>query len=213
MRALVFVEHHRDELSKGSLGVLTKAADLDREVAAVIVGGPEVKALASEVGGFGATTVYVAEDESFDPPLPQPRVDVLAKVVRDGGYDAVLFSNSVLAADIAGGLAARLDAGLNWDLVDILDSGDDLIGKRPALGDSVVVDVGWRSTPRLALFRAGSFQAVETNGQPQVEDVSVELESHSRAAKVVDQVIQSESGPSLESAEVIVTGGAFTIST
>jgi len=132
MRALVFVEHHRDELSKGSLGVLTKAADLDREVAAVIVGGPEVKALASEVGGFGATTVYVAEDESFDPPLPQPRVDVLAKVVRDGGYDAVLFSNSVLAADIAGGLAARLDAGLNWDLVDILDSGDDLIGKRPA---------------------------------------------------------------------------------
>ena len=207
MRALVFVEHHRDELSKGSLGVLTKAADLDREVAAVIVGGPEVKALASEVGGFGATTVYVAEDESFDPPLPQPRVDVLAKVVRDGGYDAVLFSNSVLAADIAGGLAARLDAGLNWDLVDILDSGDDLIGKRPALGDSVVVDVGWRSTPRLALFRAGSFQAVEKNGQPQVQDVSVELESHSRAAKIVDQVIQSEGGPSLESAEVIVTGG------
>ena len=56
-------------------------------------------------------------------PLPQPRVDVLAKLVRDEGFDAVLFAQSVLASDVAAGLAARLDAGLNWDLVDL--AGDD----------------------------------------------------------------------------------------
>jgi electron transfer flavoprotein alpha subunit len=207
MSTLVFVEHHGDEPSKGALGVLAKACELDSEVAAVIVGGTEVKGLATEVGKFGAATVYVAEDDALYPPLPQPRVDVLAKVVREGGYDTVLFSNSVLAADVAGGLAARLDAGLNWDLTDIVSSGSDLIGKRPALSDSLLVDVGWRSTPRIALCRAGSFQAVERGGQPQVRDVSVDLESHSQGAKVVDQVIQPEGGPSLENAEVIVTGG------
>ena len=116
-------------------------------------------------------------------------------------------SNSVLAADIAGGLAARLDAGLNWDLVDIITRDGDLIGKRPALSDSVLVDVGWRSSPRLALCRAGSFQSVERGTQPSVQPVSVELESHSRAARIVDQVTQPEGGPSLEAAEVIVTGG------
>ena len=52
-------------------------------------------------------------------PLPQPRVDVLAKLVRDEGFDTVLFAQSVLAADVAAGLAARLGAGLNWDLVDL----------------------------------------------------------------------------------------------
>jgi len=207
MSTLVFVEHHGDELSKGPLGVLAKACELDTEVAAVIVGGTEVKALAAEVGRFGAATVHVAEDDALSPPLPQPRVDVLAKVVRDGGYDTVLFSNSVLAADVAGGLAARLDAGLNWDLTDIVVSGGDLIGKRPALSDSVLVDVGWRSTPRIALCRAGSFQADERGGQAKVLDVSVDLENHSKAAQVVDQVIQPEGGPSLENAEVIVTGG------
>jgi electron transfer flavoprotein alpha subunit len=207
MSILVFVEHHGDELSKGSLGVLAKACELDTEVAAVLVGGTEVKALATEVGRFGAATVYVAEDDALYPPLPQPRVDVLAKVVREGGYDTVLFSNSVLAADVAGGLAARLDTGLNWDLTDIVQSGGELIGKRPALSDSLLVDVGWRSTPRIALCRAGSFQAAETGGQPKVEDLSVDLESHSQAAKVVDQVIQPEGGPSLENAAVIVTGG------
>jgi electron transfer flavoprotein alpha subunit len=208
MATLVFLEHHGDELQKGALGVLAKAAGLgDGDVTAVLVGGG-VRALAAQAGKYGASKVIVAEDASFEPPLPQARVDVLAKVVQDGGYDTVLFANSVLAADIASGLAARLDAGLNWDLADVSLDGGTLVGKRPALQDSVLVDVGWKSTPRLALFRSGSFDAVETGGgEPQVEDVQVELEAHSQAAKVVDQQLEDSSGPSIEDAEVIVAGG------
>ncbi len=208
MATLVFLEHHGDELQKGSLGVLAKAAGLgDGDVTAVLVGGG-VRALATQAGTYGASKVIVAEDATLEPPLPQARVDVLAKVVQDGGYDTVLFANSVLAADIASGLAARLDAGLNWDLSDVSLDGGTLVGKRPALQDSVLVDVGWKSTPRLALFRSGSFDAVETGGgEPQVEDVTVELEAHSQAAKVVDQQLEESSGPSIEDADVIVAGG------
>ena len=208
MPILVFLEHHGNELQKGSLGVLSKAAQLGGgDVAAVLVGGG-VKALAAEAGTYGATKVHVAEDASLEPPLPQARVDVLAKVVRDGGYDTVLFANSVLAADIAAGLAARLDAGLNWDLADVALQDGVLVGKRPALQDSVLADVGWKSEPRLALFRSGSFDATPTGGgEPQVEEVAVELEEHSRGAKVVDQQLEESSGPSIEDADVIVAGG------
>jgi len=206
MSTLVFLEHHGSELQKGSLGVLSKAATLG-DADAVLVGGG-VKALAPEAGTFGARKVYVAEDDSLEPPLPQARVDVIAKVVQDGGYDTVLFANSVLAADIAAGLSARLDAGLNWDLTDIELRDGTLIGKRPALQDSVVVDVGWRSTPRLALFRAGSFDAAATSGgEPEVADVSAEYEAHSQSAKVVSQEQEQGSGPSIEDADVIVAGG------
>ena len=208
MSVLVFLEHHGAELQKGSLGVLAKAATLgDEDVAAVLVGGG-VSALASAAGKFGAGKVYVAEDDSLEPPLPQARVDVLAKVVRDGGYDTVLFANSVLAADIAAGLAARLDAGLNWDLIDVESRDGALVGKRPALQDSILVDVGWKAEPRLALFRAGSFDAGEGSaGEPQVENVSVEHEDYSRSAKVVSQEQEESSGPSIEDADVIVAGG------
>ena len=207
MPTLVFVEHHGSELQKGSLGVLAKAASLGGEVTAVLAGGG-VKALASQLGKYGATKVVVADDASLEPPLPQARVDVLAAVVRDGGYDTVLFANSVLAADIAAGLAARLDAGLNWDLSDLVQQDGQLVGKRPALQDSVLVDVGWKSEPRLALFRAGSFDAVENGGgEPQVEEVAVSLEEHSRGAKVVDQQLEEATGPSIEDAEIIVAGG------
>jgi len=169
MSVLVFLEHHGSELQKGALGVLTKAASLgETDVGAVLVGGG-VRALAAEAGTYGATSVYVVDDASLDPPLPQSRVDVIANVVREHGYETILFANSVLAADVAAGLAARLDAGLNWDLADVVSENGTLVGKRPALQDSVYVDVGWRSTPRIALFRAGSFDAAQTGGgAPQV---------------------------------------------
>jgi electron transfer flavoprotein alpha subunit len=206
MATLVFLEHHGRDLQKGSLGVLSKAASLG-DAAAVLL-GDGVRALAGEAGRFGAAKVYVAEDASLDPPLPQPRVDVLAQVVREGGYDTVLLANSVLAADVAAGLAARLDAGLNWDLVDLEQRDGDLVGKRPALGDSVYVDVGWTSEPRIGLFRAGSFDATAGGGGgPEVVEVTPQLESHSAAARIVEQELEQASGPSIEDADVIVAGG------
>jgi electron transfer flavoprotein alpha subunit len=208
VNVLVFLEHHEGELAKGPLGVLGKAAALgDGQVAAVLVGGGALAALAAQAGKFGATTVYVAQDDSLDPPLPQPRVDVLADVVRTGGFDTVLFSNSVLAADVAAALAARLDAGLNWDLVDITNDNGELVGKRPALQDSILIDVGWRSAHRIALFRSGSFEASSTGGEARVETVDVQLRHHSRGASIVSQNHRDDKGPSLEDAEIIVAGG------
>jgi electron transfer flavoprotein alpha subunit len=208
VNVLVFLEHHEGELAKGPLGVLAKAATLaDGQVAAVLVGGGALTALGTQAGKFGATTVYVAQDDSLDPPLPQPRVDVLADVVQTGGFDTVLFSNSVLAADVAAALAARLDAGLNWDLVDITNDAGELVGKRPALQDSILIDVGWRSPHRIALFRSGSFEAATTGGEARVETVAVQLRDHSRGASIVSQNHREDKGPSLEDAEIIVAGG------
>src|SRR5436309_15241574 len=207
MSTLVFLEHHGDELLKGSLGVLSKAATLGgAEVAGVVIGSG-VRALADQAGEFGAAKVYVADDAQLEAPLPQPRVDVLAQLVRDQGIGTVLFGNSVLAADVAAGLAARLDAGLNWDLTDLVEQDGKLVGKRPALQDSVYVDVGWKSEPRIALFRSGSFDPTESAGEAQVEDAAVEVQEFSKAATMVEQAHAESEGPSIEDAQVIVAGG------
>jgi electron transfer flavoprotein alpha subunit len=207
MATLVFLEHHGSELSKASLGVLSKAASLGDEDVTGIIAGSDVRALGDEAGKFGAAKVYVADDPQLQAPLPQPRVDVIAGLVRDQGFDTVLFANSVLAADVAAGLAARLDAGLNWDLTDIVNEDGRLIGKRPALQDSVYVDVGWTSEPRLALFRSGSFDPNATGGSAEIEDLQVELEDFSTAARMIDQAHEESEGPSIEDAQIIVAGG------
>ena len=169
--------------------------------------GSGVKDLAAQAGRYGAKRVFIADDPALEAPLPQPRVDVISALVRDQGFGTVLFAASVLAADVAGGVAARLDAGLNWDLNDLEDQGGTLIGKRSALGDTVRADVGWTSEPRLGLVRAGSFEAAETGGEPTVEDVPVSLEDFSSLAVLVEQTHEESSGPSIEDADILVTGG------
>jgi electron transfer flavoprotein alpha subunit len=206
MSTLVFLEHHGTALQKGALGVLSKAAELDPDTSGVVVGSG-VGSLAPEAGRFGAARVYVADDPSLEAPLPQPRVDVISRLVRDKGFDTVLFAASVLSADIAGGLSSRLDAGLNWDLGDLVTQDGTLVGKRSALGDTILVDVGWTAEPRLALVRAGSFDPVERAAEGAVEEIPVELEDFSSAATMVEQAHEEQTGPSIEDADILVTGG------
>jgi electron transfer flavoprotein alpha subunit len=201
-KTLVFLEHHDDALQKGSLGVLSKAAQVGGEVAGVVAGSG-VSGLATSAGAYGASTVHVADDERLSAPLPQPRVDVLAKLVRDEDYDTVLFAQSVLAADVAAALAARLGAGLNWGLVDF----DGEQGKAPQLQDTVVVDVGWSTPVRVGIFRAGALDPVETGGSAEVRDAAVELEDFSLQAEMLERAHAEQQGPSIEDADVIVAGG------
>jgi electron transfer flavoprotein alpha subunit len=83
-----------------------------------------------------------------------------------------------------------------------------LVGKRPALQDTVFVDVGWKSEPRIALFRTGSFDPISKDtGQAQIVDVELQLEEFSTRAKMIEQAHAEESGPSIEDADVVVAGG------
>jgi electron transfer flavoprotein alpha subunit len=116
----------------------------------------------------------------------------------------------VLSADVAAGLAARLDAGLNWDLTDLVEENGRLVGKRPALGDSVYADVGWTSEPRLALIRSGTFEPEEradAGAEAEVVKIEPRLQDFSLAARMVEQAHEESEGPSIEDADVIVAGG------
>ena len=193
-KTLVFLEHHEGAVQKGSLGVLAKV-----DGAHGVVIGSGVRDVADGLG----TLVWSADDERLAAPLPQPRVDVIAKLVADEGYDTVLFAQSVLAADVAAGLAARLGAGLNWGLVDF----DGEKGRAPQLQDTVVVEVGWSSPVRIGIFRAGALDATALSGTSEVRDAAVELEDFSTLAEMVEQAHAEQQGPSIEDADVIVAGG------
>jgi electron transfer flavoprotein alpha subunit len=205
VKFLVFLEHYEGELEKGGLGVLSKAASLGEAEGAVL--GPGASEAGTRAGAFGASKVYACENDALSAPLPQPRVDALAALVEQSAPDAVLFGASVLAADIAAGLSARLDAGLNWDLTDLVLSGEELVGKRPALGDTVLVDVAWTSSPRLALVRSGALDPVESGGSAEVEQFEPTFSDFSSLATLVEQTHEESSGPSIEDADIIVAGG------
>ena len=111
---------------------------------------------------------------------------MLADLVRRfPNFDTILLSNSVLAGDIAAGLAARLEAGINWDLVDLELRDGEPVGTQPMLQDSVLAEVGWRSPQRVALFRPGSFEAVPsaTEREPAIESLTVDALAGTRSPR------------------------------
>jgi electron transfer flavoprotein alpha subunit len=122
MATLVFLEHHEGELQKGSLGALSKAAELaGGDVAAVLVGSG-IADLAAEAGKYGALSVFVADDSALEKPLPQPRVDALAQLVREQGFDTVVFAWTpastgtwlIWCARTASSWASGLHSGTRW---------------------------------------------------------------------------------------------------
>jgi electron transfer flavoprotein alpha subunit len=202
---LVFLEHYHGELEKGGLGVLGKAASLGDAVGVVL--GEGAAGVAAGAGTFGASKAYACEAAELASPLPQPRVDALATLVEQVSPDAVLFGASVLSADIASGLATRLDAGLNWDLTDLAVKDGELVGTRPALGDTVIAEVGWKGSPKLGLIRSGTFDPVESGGSAEVETFETTFSDFSTLATLDEQTQEESSGPSIEDADIIVAGG------
>jgi electron transfer flavoprotein alpha subunit len=205
VKSLVFLEHYQGALEKGGLGVLGKAASLGD--AAGVVLGEGAAEVAAGAGAFGAAKVYACDAPELASPLSQPRVDALATLVEKTSPDAVLFGASVLSADVASGLAARLGAGLNWDLTDLSVKDGELVGTRPALGDTVIAEVGWKGEPKLGMIRSGTFDPVESGGAAEVETFETPFSDFSTLATLVEQTQEESSGPSIEDADIIVAGG------
>lgn len=211
MRVLVYVEDRDGEPTADSLAAVAKAAQLTGNAAAVLC-GDRVTALGPRVCAAGAAHVYVADDPTLAAPLPQPRVDVLAALVRQHELDTVLFATSSLTTDVAGALANRLQAGLNWDLVDLELRGGELAGRRLALQDSVLVEVGWQGSPRLALLRPAAFGPdppgpAGVAGEPAVEAYPAVIEPWSAQVRLVERRAEEAGASSIGDAELVVAGG------
>src|SRR3989475_6450759 len=136
---LTYALHYEGEFNKNSLGAVSEAAKLAKEIGgeagAVVVGeGDDLSdELCQTLGKYGASKVYRAKAPEG---LAQPVVDVMAKVIQDEGYKYALFGGGLLGFEVGAGLAARLDAGAGMEVTEGKAAGGKLVGVRPILPDS-----------------------------------------------------------------------------
>jgi electron transfer flavoprotein alpha subunit len=203
---LVFVEERDGTLVPGSVALLTKVRELGAEPIALLCGSG-VRELAGSLGRHGAARVLVADDPALAGPLAAPRADVVAAVVAEHGVDTLLFENSALTADVAAAVAARLEAGVNWDLVDLRIENDELVGQRLALTDTALVDVGWTGNLRVAVLRRGVLDLGESSAGADVPVQDVTLPDGPRHVSIRERAEGTGEQASIETAEVVVAGG------
>jgi electron transfer flavoprotein alpha subunit len=201
---------HDDEgnFNKNSQGALSEAAklagELGTEAAAVVVGDVADDAAAG-LGAYGVSKVYRCKEAPEG--LAQPIVDVMAKVMTDNDFSYALFGGGLLGFEIGAGLTARLNAGVTMEVTQVNVQDGKLVAERPILQDSQIADVGYVDDPGIIIGRLNAFDANESGGTAEVEDVQVELSEWSTKAKMVTRGEQRGADVNIEDANILVGGG------
>ena len=200
----VVAESSNGSLSATSLELLSHARSFNVPVAVITWGGDA----AAEAGQYGATTVYDVGD--LGGVLPgAPVASAIAGLVSSvGAPDAILIPASYDGRDIAGRLSARLDRPVLTNVTNIVDDGG-LVTEHPVFGGTQIVNARFTGEgPGIIVVRAKSFAAEPSGGAPAaVVAAPVGTLGAEGAAKIVTSHVEERTGPKLEEAAVVVSGG------
>ena len=203
----VFAEASGGKVASISLELLTRARELADTTEAVVGGDGE--SVAAELGAHGATTVHATGDLGDGLVGPAVASAIAAAIEGGNAPDAVLFGTTYDGRDVAGRLSVKLGAPVITNVVELEQADGSLVGTEPVFGGTVNVSTRFNgSGVGLFLVRPKSFAAEESGGAPAaVSALPVPDLGATGAARVVDRFAEESSGPKLDEAGVVVSGG------
>jgi electron transfer flavoprotein alpha subunit len=199
----VYAEISDGKVDTAALEILTKARDFDGELAAVAL-GPGATDAAKELGQYGATTVYASDDDVYADYVAQPAAHALHQLIEQHGPDLVLFATNYDSRDIAGRLSALTGSTLMSNAMNLLSLD---MARTAIFGGTTIVDVALEGSPKLVLVRPKSFEPQPSGGEAEVVPVEVEIPDDLKKARRVERHEEAATGPKLEDAPVVISGG------
>ncbi len=210
---LVIAEQRNGAIRKVTWEVLSEGKRLaDRlgvELLALLV-GHGIRDKAGELAHYGATRVFVSDDERLGHYRTVPYTKVLEKVIKEVSPGIVLIGGSSLGKDLAPRVAARLGVGLISDCVGFDLDGEVLVARRPMYAGKLYAYVSCRAAmPHMATLRPNVFEKSDPDRSKsaEVSDVEVALDDSDLNTEVVDLLQDTSGRPDLTEAEIIVSGG------
>ena len=210
MNIWVFAQQAAGAPTTGTLELITKARGLVAGAGTVtaFVGG-DASGIAATLGEYGATKVYATGDLAGT--LPGVAVSGAMKSVIDGGDtpDLIMFPQSTEGRDVVARLSVKLDKTVLTNNTDIIVDGGTVNVTTPIFGGSTLVTTSFTgSAPFLATFRPKSFVAETAGGgAPEVVAAQVPDLGATGTAKVTAVHVEESSGPKLDEAAIVVSGG------
>jgi electron transfer flavoprotein alpha subunit len=190
------------------LELLTKARALGGTVEAVAF-SPDAVAAAGVLGEYGATILHAGTDAAFGELLPGgPAADAIATLAGQQQPDLILIASTYQGRDVAGRLAAKLDVPVIANGLDVAADGEVTV-RSSIFGATQDVTTAFEGKkPALALVRPKSFAAESGGGgAATVSPIPAEIAEQHRAVRVVERRAEEATGPKLEEAPVVISGG------
>ncbi|MEY2417519.1 MAG: electron transfer flavoprotein alpha subunit [Actinomycetota bacterium] len=201
----VLAESTNGKVSSLSLELLTKARELG-DVEAV-AWGADVASVAGDLGAHGATVVHDLGDLGTSLAGVPVAAAIAAAIEAGNGPEILLVGQSYDGRDVAGRLSAKLDRPVLTNVVGI-EAGSPPVASHAIFGGATIVNATFTgSAPYIYVVRPKSFAAEPSGGTATVQSLAVPETGATNASVVNDRHVEERSGPQLDEAAVVVSGG------
>jgi len=200
-------------ITRELLGIGRKLADELGEHLSIVLVGSGANAHGQEAIACGAEKVYIVGDVPSESYEGASYTAIIERLCRETVRPAILLLGHTLTGrDLAPKLAFRLETGLVMDCVWLgLDpESKALLGKRPVAGGNVQATYRVESArPQLATIRSKAMEPLEKDDirSGEVLHLSAGVDVSAVRVKVLESVREETTGPKLEDAEIVVSGG------
>src|SRR4051794_30474036 len=204
----VYADAAADKPLAITLELLAKARSLGASSVEAFCGG-DGTALAPVLGAHGAAKVHHVGDLGGRLPGPSVAAAMAAAIDAGAAPDLIMFGMTYEGRDVVARLSVKLGKTVLTNNNDVRVDGDEVICETAIFGGNTVVETAFVGAgPHLAMFRPKSFTAEEgAAAAGELVSVSVPELGASGAARVTERHVEASSGPKLDEANVVVSGG------
>jgi electron transfer flavoprotein alpha subunit len=177
---------------------------------ACLVPGSGIEDLANTLPGYGADTVYVADDANLSQYLTAPFKKVTKDLLGAQSFQAFLLPATTVGDDLAPVVAAELGAACVLDCNDLVAEGSALVPKRLEFDRKVMTSFGAVGDALLVVTLKDGIAEVgapDTARQGAVEDIIVAFDTSETPSKVLKRDVATKT-VNLKDAKIIVGAGA-----
>lgn len=184
------------------------ADDLATTVESVLL-GDHIQEQARQLIAAGADKVYLGISPELEFYQPEIYTEMIVKLAKERQPAIMLIGSTSMGRELAPLIAARLQTGLTAHCIDlVLDENNILEAKIPAYGGLLSI-ICPQKRPQMATVAQGVFPKPELDENRTGEIISLDILSDiPRRLQTLEVVREASDGISLESAPIVVAGGA-----
>jgi electron transfer flavoprotein alpha subunit len=190
-----------------TLEILAKARAISDNVE-VIFGG-DATGVAATLGAHGAKAVLATGDLAGALPGPSVASAIAAAIASEGAPDLFMFGTTYDGRDVAARLSVKLDTPVITNIADLEVDGPSVVGIEPVFGGTINVKTKFAGDKAgIVIVRPKSFAAEEAGGAAAaVKAISIPDLGATGTARIKERHVEESSGPKLDEAAVVVSGG------
>jgi electron transfer flavoprotein alpha subunit len=204
-KVLVFIESANGKIKKSSLELLSATAG--NEVGAILI-GDNASTVAQALKNYPVQKAFVFNNASLKDYNSSSYYACFEQVLKKFNPDLLLGSGSMAAKDLFPRVAAKFEAGIVTDCIDVKINGANVAAKRPLYSGKclAVAEFTDKSKLKVVLMRPNQLPQ-PSEGPSNCEILEETFTAPSTKVKVKEVVKSSSAKPDLTEAGIIVSGG------